>query len=63
MANGYDVMEKAPKLKIKVKYRGKWGLATHIRIEKDGTIDIEYVDCYEGVVDIEHIEAVKVEII
>lgn len=52
---------KMPKLKIRVKYRGRWYYASSVFIDRDGKISIEYCHDLFGCVDSEHIEGVEIQ--
>ena len=43
-------------MKIKVKYRGKWYLASSVYITRDGELSFEYLHGLYGSVDSDHVE-------
>lgn len=49
------------RIKIRVKYRGKWYYAKHLSIDREGYVSFEYLHGLEGVVDSEHIETYYLE--
>lgn len=51
------------KLKIKVKYRGKWYYASSIYIDRNGNISIEYLHDLDGCVDSDHVEDYLIEVL
>lgn len=48
-------MEKA-RMKIKVKYRGKWYFASSMYIDRVGNLSFEYLHDLYGCVDSEHVQ-------
>lgn len=48
------------RIKIKVKYRGKWYYAKDISIDREGNLGFEYLHDLIGCVDSEHIEDYKI---